>query len=106
MQVLPASKMSAQSKLDAIKAERGRIYGDPKQSHANIGFAWTGQIQQHYGIELPHPLPSWLVEQMMCSLKLQRAARVYHQDNYDDLGNYSMFANDEQRADPRARVAK
>lgn len=96
--------MSTQAELDAIKAERGRVYGDPIKSHANIGLSWTGLIQQHYGIELDHPIPSWLVNQMMVTLKMQRSARVYHKDNYDDAANYSQFANDGQAADERARA--
>lgn len=72
--------------------ERGKIYGEPHLSHENIGLAWTGLIQQHYGLRLPHPIPSWLVEQMMCSFKIHRAARVYHADNYVDLAAYAKFA--------------
>ena len=83
--------------LDKIKAERGKVYGDPQLSHENIGLSWTALIQQHYGIRLDHPLPSWLVSQMMVTFKMQRAARVYHQDNYDDAANYMGFANEGQR---------
>lgn len=89
--------MSSQSDLDAIKAERGRVYGDPALSHENIGLAWTGLIQQHYGVRLDHPLPSWLVSLMMVQFKAQRASRVYHKDNFDDLHNYAGFAEEGQR---------
>jgi len=84
-------------KLEAIKAERGKVYGDPQLSHENVGLGWTGQVQQHYGIRLDHPLPGWLVCQMMVTFKMQRAARVYHEDNYDDGGNYMDFAHEGQK---------
>jgi hypothetical protein len=81
---------------DTIK-ERGKIYGDPKLSHENIGLAWTGLIQQHYGIRLDHPLPSWMVELMMVDFKTQRSARVFHGDNFLDARAYLLFAEDHQR---------
>ena len=73
-------------------AERSKIYGEPHLSHANIGLSWTGLIQQHYGILLAHPLPSWLVEQMMAAFKIHRSARVFHGDNYVDAAAYLRFA--------------
>lgn len=72
--------------------ERGKVYGDPCLSHVNIGLAWTGMIQQHYGLRLDHPLPPWLVELMMVQFKCQRAARVYHADNFVDAHAYLQFA--------------
>jgi hypothetical protein len=85
--------MSEQNKSpDEIKVERGQVYGEPHHSHKNIGLAWTALIQQHYGITLDHPIPHWLVELMMVQFKTQRAARVFHRDNYDDLANYAEFA--------------
>lgn len=84
-------------RLKAIAAERGRVYGDPKESHTNIGLSWTGLIQQHYGIALAHPLPPSLVAQMMVAFKNQRSARVYKADNYDDLKVYAEFAEQFQK---------
>lgn len=78
--------------VDQTIEERGKVYGEPHLSHENIGLAWTGLIQQHYGIRLDHPLPSWLVELMMTSFKVHRAARVYHPDNYVDMAAYAKFA--------------
>jgi len=72
--------------------ERGKVYGEPHHSHANIGLSWTGLIQQHYGITLPHALPAHVVELMMCAFKIHRSARVFHQDNYVDLRAYAAFA--------------
>ena len=83
--------------VSATIAERGKVYGDPQDSHENIGLSWTGLIQQHYGIKLEHPLPSHLVAQMMVCFKMQRAARVYHGDNYVDARAYLQFAEDGQR---------
>lgn len=88
------------TKLDRIKAARGKVYGCPQESHENVGLGWSGLIQQHYGITLDHPLPSFLVNQMLCTLKLQRATRVFRQDNYDDLKNYVAFAEQGQKASP------
>lgn len=96
--------MSTQAELDAIKQERGKIYGDAQLSHENIGLAWTGLIQQHYGLKLDHPLPSWLVSQMMVSFKMQRASRMFHKDNFDDARNYMQFAEDGQGVDGRAKI--
>ncbi len=78
-------------------AERGKVYGDPQLSHENIGLAWTGLIQQHYGIKLEKPLPSHLVSQMMVVFKMQRATRVYHADNYVDAKAYLKFAEEGQK---------
>ena len=85
------------SQVDETIKERGRVYGDPSHSHENIGLAWTGLIQQSYGIKLPYPLPDWLVELMMVSFKVQRSARVYHADNYIDLAAYAKFAEEDQK---------
>lgn len=90
----PASK---QAKAEATIAERGKVYGDARLSHENIGLSWTGLIQQHYGIRLDHPLPASLVAQMMVTFKMQRAARVFHADNYLDAGVYMGFAEDFQK---------
>lgn len=77
--------------------ERGKVYGDPKLSHENIGLAWAGLIQQHYGIRLDHPLPAFLVSLMMVDFKASRSARVFHADNFVDLRAYCKFAEDDQK---------
>ena len=76
--------------------ERGKIYGEPHHSHRNIGLAWTGLIQQHYGITLDHPMPDWLVELMLAAFKIHRAARVHHPDNFLDCRAYLGFAEHSQ----------
>lgn len=77
--------------------ERGKVYGDPLLSHENIGLSWTGLIQQHYGIRLDHPLPASLVAQMMVTFKMQRACKVWHEDNYVDAQAYLGFAEEFQK---------
>lgn len=72
--------------------ERSKVYGDPKESHTNIGLKWTGQIQHHYGITLDHPLPAVLVAQMLVDFKVLRAGRAYHEDSYVDANAYLRFA--------------
>lgn len=81
---------------DTVK-DRGKFYGDPHDSHENIGLSWTGLIQQHYGIKLPHPLPAHVVEQMMVVFKMHRATKAFHQDNYVDAHAYCGFAEESQR---------
>lgn len=79
-------------KLKAIEVERGEIYGPPNTSHTNIGYSWTGLIQQHYGIKLDHPIPNFLVALMMTTLKAQRSCKAFKQDNYDDMKVFADFA--------------
>ena len=95
---MPRAK-KIKSKRDIIQAtiaERGKVYGDVTLSHENIGLTWTGIIQQHYGIRLDHPIPSWVAELMMVSFKVQRSARVYHGDNFIDARAYLQFAEKDQ----------
>lgn len=82
--------------VDSTIRERGVVYGEPHLSHENIGLAWTGMLQQHYGIRLDHPLPAFLVELMMASFKIQRSCRVFHADNYTDNRAYLKFAEHAQ----------
>ena len=82
--------------VHTVMEERGKVYGEPHHSHANIGHAWTGLIQQHYGIRLPHTIPHYLVELMMASFKIHRSARVFKSDNYLDCRAYLEFAEHAQ----------
>jgi hypothetical protein len=93
----PNSAIDAPDKISALIEERGKIYGDPFTSHGNIGLAWTGLIQQHFNITLPNVIPPSLVAQMMAAFKVQRMARKYHADNYDDLSAYAKFAQEFQQ---------
>lgn len=78
-------------------AERGQVYGDPRQSHTNIGLAWTGLLQHHYGITLDHPIPPEIVALLLVQLKVSRSARVFKTDNYTDLHAYAQFAEEFQK---------
>lgn len=80
------------SVLKTLEEQRGRVYGDPLNSHTNIGLSWTALLQQHYGITLDHPIPPEVVALMMVTFKAQRSCRVYQADNYDDLAVYADFA--------------
>lgn len=82
---------------DQIIADRGAVYGNPKQSHTNIGLCWTAMLQQHYGITLDHPIPPEIVALMMVQMKAQRSARLFKQDNHDDLQIYGKFAESFQK---------
>ena len=105
----PAPKPDApalqQTDIAALIAERGKVYGDPRESHTNIGLSWTALLQQHYGITLEHPLPASMVAQMMQAMKNQRACRVYALDNYDDGEAYLRFARDFKQAEKPAHAA-
>lgn len=85
------------SHVDAVIEERGKVYGDPKQSHINIGLSWTAMIQQHYGINLDHPIPPEVVALMMVVFKAQRSARVYKEDNFVDMHAYAKFSEQFQQ---------
>ncbi len=92
---VPETSFGNTPKSDIVAAtikERGKVYGEPHLSHENIGLAWTGLIQQHFGIRLPGPIPAFLVELMMAQFKIQRSARVFHKDNYVDVRAYVNFA--------------
>jgi len=80
-----------------IIEERGKVYGNSRLCHENIGLSWTALIQQHYGMTLTHPLPDWLVELMMVAFKLNRSARTFHADNYLDAKAYLHFAETDQK---------
>lgn len=92
--------------ISDIIAERGKVYGDPRLSHENIGLSWTALIQQHYGMTLSHPLPDWLVELMMVGFKLNRSARVFHADNYLDARAYLQFAETDQKQHELGNTSK
>jgi hypothetical protein len=82
---------------EEILIERGKIYGDPQLSHANIGKVWSGILGNHMDREIP-PIPPEIVAQMMVGLKMVRSARVFHADNYVDARNYLGFSEAWQQA--------
>lgn len=90
------TKPISQSVVQKTIAERGKVYGDPQESHRNIGLAWTALLQQHYGVTLKDPIPAYLVAQMMVVFKINRSARVFKKDNYVDGQAYLSFAENFQ----------
>ena len=91
-------------KIQDTISERGIVYGDPEFSHHNIGLSWTGLIQQHYGLKLDHPIPASLVAQMMVNFKMQRACRVFKEDNYIDAHAYLHFAETFQNPNQKDNI--
>lgn len=90
----------ASGDIEAIKRERQKVYGDPRENHRGIAQAWAGLLQPHAErIKRGDPIPEWCVALMMAALKLNRMRRVYKQDNYDDLAAYAGFAEEWQRQD-------
>jgi hypothetical protein len=89
------------NEVEEVIAERGKVYGDPLKSHINIGLAWTALIQQHFDINLNHPIPASLVAQMMVAFKMQRSAKVFKGDNYLDARAYTNFAEEFQQFEQR-----
>ncbi len=83
------------NRVEETIAERGKVYGDPYESHKNIGKSWGALLSQHFGRELE--IPASLVAQMMVCFKMQRSARVFKEDNYVDAIAYTQFAEDFQQ---------
>lgn len=85
-------------KLDAIQADRQKVYGDPRENHRMIAMAWAGLLKPHVeAINNVQPIPEWTVALMMASLKNLRMRNVFHQDNYDDARIYLSFAEEWQK---------
>ncbi len=82
-----------------IFLQRQETYGPFDQCHRNLGLAWTALIQNHFHIELEHPIPGFLAALMLATMKQVRATNVFHADNYDDMLNYNQFAEVMQEAD-------
>lgn len=84
---------------DRVLKERAEQYGDATTGHENLGLAWTGLLQNHYGIQLDHPIPADVVLLMMAASKANRAARGLKllDDNYDDGANYFDLAGETAR---------
>jgi len=91
----------------AVRADRERQYGDATTGHTNLGLAWTGLLQNHYGIVLDHPLPAHLVLLMMSASKANRAARglMHIEDNYVDGAIYFNLAGEAALKAEEARDA-
>jgi hypothetical protein len=84
--------------LDNIKAERQKVYGDPKKNHEGIAQMWASILEPHWErIRDQKPLPPHVVAMMMALLKISRMRLKFHADNYDDAAVYLLqFAHDWQ----------
>jgi hypothetical protein len=79
--------------LEALKADRQEVYGDPIENHKGIAQMWACLLQPHAErIARMEPLPEHVIALMMVGLKLNRMRRRFKQDNYDDLRVYLGFA--------------
>jgi len=86
--------LNGNGKLDAITAERSKVYGDANDSFRATGIALTGLIEAHYNIKLPHAIPPHVAGLVMVMIKAVRAARPYdyNEDTYDDMENFSRLS--------------
>lgn len=79
----------------SLRKQRGSVYGDHVINHETLGLMWTGLLQTHYQMQLPHPIPAALSAQMMVALKLARLAKTPdHEDSIQDLRVYAAIAVD------------
>lgn len=91
------NSIPAKSLVEQTIEERGKVYGDPYESHVNIGLAWTALLRQGGYLIDGKTLPASMVAQMMVMFKMQRSARVYKDDNYIDAHAYANFADEFQK---------
>ena len=86
-----------ESRLDAIKQERGKKYGPVSINHRSIGMGWGGILLQSFmaGRWKPgDPLPPEIVTLMMTFVKASREAYQHTEDNVDDAVNYWRFTEE------------
>lgn len=85
--------------LNKIKAERQKVYGDPKENHEGIAQMWASILQPHWeAIRDQKPVPPHVVALLMSLLKINRMRLKFHEDNYVDVAVYLLeFAQDWQR---------
>ena len=79
-------------KVQDVITERSKRYGPPKESFERLAMIWTGLIEAHYGIKLPHPLESRLVCGMTAAWKILRMATNYSDDSALDAAAFIEFA--------------
>lgn len=97
-----------------IRAQRGQVYGDPQEMHANIARVWTAQLRARYGIGAPE-LDANIAELMLAGFKVLRASRPIPEsdasvenylDSFPDGKNYLDFAREAAEALVATRRAK
>lgn len=100
------SGIVSDDRAQQLRRDRGRVYGNPAENHDGIAQMWASLLAPHWrDIRALRPLPRWVVALLMVGLKLNRMRRVFHEDNFDDLGVYLGFAKDWQREAPGAPAA-
>lgn len=90
----------SQSVSDVL-VERGKKYGDMTVGHRTLGLIWTGMIENHFQIQLPHPISGELVALMNVAMKLNRESFAYQEDNYLDARGYLAIAEACQKVESR-----
>lgn len=87
---------------DVIRAQRGKVYGDPQEMHGNIARVWTAQLRARYGPGAPE-LDANIAELMLAGFKVLRASRPIPEDpqaflgyidSYPDAKNYLDFGRE------------
>lgn len=81
-----------------LRRQRNALYGDPQRSMENLGLLWTGILQDHFQIRLPHMIPSYITSAMMAAFKLGRSVRPFQKnttEDYTDLRNYLDFSQED-----------
>lgn len=85
---------------EEIRAERGKVYGEPLENHRGIAQMWASVLQPHADkIARGEPVPAWTVALCFALLKINRCRRVFHADNYQDGRIYLGFAEEFQAND-------
>jgi len=87
-----------QSKADAIRKDRGKVYGDPLVNHWGIAHMWVPLLMPHWeAIKSGRPVPPWVVSLLLAALKLDRMRFRFQEDNYDDAMIYLEFTKKWQK---------
>lgn len=84
---------------EAVRTERGSIYGDPFLNHQGIAMMWASLLAPWWErIRNYEPLPPHVIALLFSALKLNRMRLRFHEDNFVDLYNYAIaFAREWQR---------
>lgn len=93
-----ASITSDGDRLDKIRQDREKFYGNPTYNMDTTAAMLTGLLENHFQMKLPHVIPGHIWALALVAMKLNRAAFALNEDNYDDAINYLRIAAERQRA--------
>lgn len=95
------------TKEDAIRSQRGEVYGDVLFGHIQLGKAWSAILSAHYQIDID-ALPPNIVALMLAAMKLARAALPlkFDADTFVDARNYVTFAEECDDRNPMRNVGE